>query len=184
MKEFVFVKINFCRAKSIKIGYNKRKGMKGMITLTKMGRPKSENPRSFTVPEVRLTREEKRMFEMKAGFLGGSTAALIRKAVEAYKPQLQENVCCNQVMNIITQEEEIPFEYGDQAYTFRITNIPMWHCDTCDEIEEDFKLMVAVEKTAKHEFEKYLQTGQEIPKVVEMDFRDMLGIKEPEKVAK
>lgn len=159
------------------------KDLKGMKNMAKRGRPKSDNPRSFTVSEVRLTKEEKRMFELKAGFLGGSTAALIRKAVEAYQPKLQKNVCCGQEMTVVKTTEFFPYTYNGQECMIKITNIPMWHCEVCSEIEQDLMLMAAIEDSTDQKFEALLRSGEQIPDEMNLDFNEMLKVKEPVKIS-
>ncbi|MFD1363138.1 YgiT-type zinc finger protein [Lentibacillus salinarum] len=123
------------------------------------------------------------MFDLKAGFLGGSTAVLIRKAVEAYQPKMQKNVCCGEEMTVIHNTESFPYNYDDKECTIHVTGIPMWECKKCGEVEEDVSLMAAVEKSADQAFEALLKSGDQIPDEMSINFNDMLEVKEPEQVA-
>lgn len=180
----LFLSIIFVVQKNNHFGYNNgkvnEKGLKGMA---KRGRPKSDNPRSFTVPEVRLTKEEMRMFTLKAGFLGGSTAVLIRKAVEEYQPQLQKNECCSREMEVIKDEELFVIEHGNYGCKIKITvkNVPKWRCSECGEIEAGLSLIATLEKVVEQEFESKVNTpGSELPGEIELDFEKMLQLKEPQ----
>jgi len=148
--------------------------------MARRGRPKSDNPRSFTVPEVRLTREEIRMFKLKAGFFGGSTAALIRRAVGEFRPQLQENACCGDPMEVVHTEESYPFSVGDENYTVTVRNIPIWRCRKCGEMEVDVMLMAAIEEVAAEEFEHRLMNGEKIPVELTLDFDELLSVEAPQ----
>jgi len=148
--------------------------------MARRGRPKSDNPRSFTVPEVRLTREEIRMFKLKAGFFGGSTAALIRRAVESFTPQLQENVCCGEAMEVVNTEESYPFSVGDENYMVTVKNIPVWRCRKCGEIEVDLMLLAAVEEVVTEEFEQMLLNRKNIPGETVLDFNELLHTGAPQ----
>ncbi|MBO8172258.1 MAG: hypothetical protein H0Z33_10240 [Bacillaceae bacterium] len=180
----VFVSVdNFCRAKNNHFGYNKgkvnEKGLKGMA---KRGRPKSDNPRSFTVPEVRLTKKEMRMFTLKAGFFGGSTAALIRKAVEAYEPRLQKNECCGKEMEVMKEDESFVFKHGNHECKITVKNVPKWRCSKCGEVEAGLSLIAAIEKVVEQEFESRINTpGSQVPDEITLNFDEMLQIKEPQR---
>lgn len=120
------------------------------------------------------------MFDLKAGFLGGSTAVLIRKAVEAYQPTLQKNVCCGEEMTVIHNTESFPYTYGNQECIFHVTDIPMWKCQQCGEVEEDVTLMAAVEESTDQVFESLLNSGDKIPEEMHLSFDEMLEKREPE----
>jgi YgiT-type zinc finger domain-containing protein len=132
------------------------------------------------VPEVRLTREEMRMFKLKAGFMGGSTAALIRRAVESYTPQLQENVCCGEAMEVVKTDESFPFTVGNDKHMVTVKNIPVWRCRKCGEMEEDLMLIAAIEEVAAEEFENRLFNRETIPDEIVMDFNEMLHAGDPQ----
>lgn len=149
--------------------------------MRKRGRPKSKNPRSFTAPEVRLTKEEMRMFTLKAGFLAGSTATLIRNAVETYEPKLMKNECCGKEMAVIKDKETFEFSYEDRKCQITVTNVPKWRCEHCGEIESALSLIAAIEKVVEQEFESMLSESQ-VPDSITMDFNEMLQIKEPQQV--
>lgn len=150
--------------------------------MPRMGRPKSKNPRSFTVPEVRLKKGEMQMFQIKAGFTGGSTAALIRKAVAAYQPELQENHCCGEKMKVIRSTDVFTHTYGDQECKIYVHNIPMWKCVKCEGIEDGLSLMAGIEEAVELEFESLLKSGATIPDEINRDFNELIEDKEPETV--
>lgn len=123
------------------------------------------------------------MFTLKAGFLGGSTAALIRKAVEAYEPKLQKNECCGKEMEVFKNKESFVFQYGDSECKITVKNIPKWRCNQCGEIEAGLSLMAAIEKVIEQEFESKLNTrGGQVPGEITMDFNELLQIKEQQMV--
>lgn len=145
--------------------------------MEKRDRPKSDNPRSFTVPEVRLTKEEQRMFILKAGHFGGSTAALIRKAVEAYDPKMPENQCCGRNMEVFEDEVEFPFRYGDNECVVIVKNVPTWRCNQCGEVEMGLSIAASAEKIAEQEFESFLydrDKSKNIPDEITLDFNQLM----------
>lgn len=146
----------------------------GRQNMAKKGRPKSENPRSFTIPEVRVTKEEKNMFALKAGFLGGSTATLIRKAVEAYQPQLQPSKCCGVEMKIIKETEEFQFRFGDSEYTVTVENIPHWKCVKCGTVKGGLFLLAAVEDVIEQKMFDFIKSRRSIPKSITFDFEKLI----------
>ncbi|HEX6923639.1 MAG TPA: hypothetical protein VF149_07430 [Bacillales bacterium] len=139
------------------------------------GRPKSENPRAFTVPEVRVTREEQRMFDLKAAlYAGNSTAKLIRSAVKKYHQQLPDESCseCGKKMSVMKQSESYEITVADQKYHIKVMNIPIHTCSSCKLVNENVYLMAALEEVVENEVFHYLKHRQPIPP--EISFQNLL----------
>lgn len=107
------------------------------------GRPESENPRSENLPKARLTKEENRMLKMKAAIdTNGNMSEFIRKAIEAYVPQLPKDggQCyeCGSVLKRTTYDrtfEDIPTI---------VKNIPGYRCQSCNALETDLAVEAEV----------------------------------------
>lgn len=146
-----------------------------------MARPKLENPRSFTIPETRVTREEKRMFKIKAAlFTNGSTARLVREAVEKFKGEIPTTTCssCRKEMQIHFVSEVFPFDIAGKEHQINLKEIPIYKC-TCGNEEEDLRLFAAIEEELGEEVHWRLNNRKELPDELNF-FNDFLKLKKEE----
>ncbi|GGK22515.1 hypothetical protein GCM10010965_14290 [Caldalkalibacillus thermarum] len=117
------------------------------------------------------------MFELKANlFFGGSTAELIRQAVQAYKDRIKEMDCphCGRKMKIDFFEEVMYADVGDQRVEILVTNIPKHVCHPCERMVENLKLMVAIEEEVDRIIRDCLRNKKAFPK--QIDFLDLIGM--------
>jgi hypothetical protein len=148
-----------------------------------VARPKSENPRSFTIPEVRVKREEKLMFDLKANlFFGGSTAELIRQAVQVYKDRLKEQDCphCGKKMEIDFYEEVMYADINDERVEILVTNIPRHLCHSCERMVVGLKMMATIEEEVDRVIRDCLRNREPFPE--QIDFLDLIGMGKEELV--
>lgn len=145
--------------------------------MAKVGRPKSNNPREFTVPEIRVTREENRMIKLKAAlYAGNSIAKFLRMAAEKYKEELPVKKClCGGEMKVVFDAETFDYEIADEKVSVKVNNIPMYKCEKCGAMEGNFFLMAALEETIEDEMIKRMREKVKIPK--EIDFESLLEVK-------
>lgn len=141
----------------------------------KVGRPKSDNPRTMTISETRVTWEEYRMITLKSAlYAGGSTAKLIRMATEAYQGEVRQQQPCSACGNTMQATEgtsNFEFETVSGQRTIRVTGVPCYQC-FCGEQEEDLLVLSALEQTLSNEVEQWQKKGLAIPK--ELAFSSLL----------
>lgn len=128
----------------------------------------------FTIPGMEITEEEKNRFILKAGFFGGSIPALIRKAVEAYQPQLQPNECCGEKMAVIKDKEKLTYKFGDRKYFVTVENIPFWNCRKCGKVEGGLSLMAAIEEVIEQKLMDKMRKREPIPSSITFDFEKLI----------
>jgi len=138
------------------------------------GRPAIDYSFLFAIPGMKMTREEKNKITLKAGFFGGSIPALIRKAVEAYQPQLQPNKCCGKKMDVIKDKEQLPFKFGDNKYLVTVENIPFWKCRKCGTVEGGLSLMAAIEEVIEQKLMDKMRKREPIPSSITFDFEKLI----------
>lgn len=143
--------------------------------MAKVGRPKSDNPRSFTIPEVRVTREEYRMVKLKADlYSNGSTAGLIREAVKRYAGSIPEQTChkCSKIMEIESSTEEYEFDVSGQIHSVKVKNVPTYSCRACRVKLGDLRLYADLEEAVEDEIFHRLNARKSLPD--EIDFYDFI----------
>lgn len=149
----------------------------GGIEVAKVGRPKSANPRCLTIPEVRVTREEYRMFKLKAAqYASDSTAKLIRNAVKAYEIVIEEACQCGTMMKESKGTEQHKFQLGEIEHYITITNIPVYQCPACDLEERNLFLFATLEEIIEEEVDWRVKNRLPLP--TEIDFNDLVQAKE------
>ncbi|WP_028987563.1 hypothetical protein [Thermicanus aegyptius] len=145
--------------------------------MAKVGRPKSNNPREFTIPEIRVTKEENRMIKLKAAlYAGNSVAKFLRMAAEKYKEELPDEKClCGGKMKVVLDTETFDYEIADEKVSIKVNNIPMYKCENCGKMKENLFLMAALEEAIDHEIIRSMRERQKIPE--EIDFQSFLEVK-------
>lgn len=145
--------------------------------MAKVGRPKSANPRSLTIPEVRVTREEYRMFKLKAAqYANDSTAKLIRNAVRVYETVIKKECKCGTEMDGIEVMEQYTFHIGDNEHIVTVSNIPAYQCSACNLVERNLFLLATLEEIVEEEVDWRLKNRLSLP--TEIDFNDLVQAKE------
>lgn len=135
--------------------------------------PKSEESRSFTVPEVKVTREEKRMFELKAALYSGNTQSLIREAVNRYEGVLPSVNCrCGQVMKKVKTTKEYEFDVAGRKQVVKVYNVPAHECGTCEKTTFDLMFLAKLEEVIGDEVLYRLNDRQPLPD--EIDLCDLI----------
>lgn len=141
----------------------------------KVGRPKSDNPRTMTISETRVTWEEYRMIALKSAlFAGGSTAKFVRMAAEAYQGEVRQHQPCSVCGNtMVVTEGTVSFEFETVSghLAISVTDVPHYQC-ACGEKEEDLLVLSALEQTLSHEVEQWQKKGMPIPE--ELPFASLL----------
>lgn len=141
----------------------------------KVGRPKSDNPRTMTISEIRVTWEEYRMITLKSAlYAGGSTAKLIRMATEAYQGEVRQHQpcsACGKTMAVIESVASFEFDTILGHRTIRVTGVPHYLC-MCGEVEEDLLVLSALEQTLSSEVEQWQK--KELPIPNELSFSSLL----------
>jgi YgiT-type zinc finger domain-containing protein len=128
------------------------------------GRPKEKNPRSFILPSIRLKGDEVFMFKIKAAIAAnGNMSLFIRKAVQAYKPQLpEEGGSCFECGGTLKRST---YDTGLEDIGSVIKNIPAYKCENCGSVEMD----LAVEAAIGEFLESFKQKGIPIPKEINVN---------------
>ncbi|NHN33326.1 hypothetical protein [Paenibacillus agricola] len=144
----------------------------------KAGRHKSENPRTFDLPKTRLTREERRMIELKAvmhskGNMAEYIRDLVLKDTRIPKP-LSTCLCGSTSLKIIYKDEEREVNVGDQDLTLTLTGVPRSECSTCGRIIGDMRLAAKLETVLDEEILWRVNNHHIIPKQIE--FNELITI--------
>jgi hypothetical protein len=153
---------------------------KGAYKMAKRpGRPKSNNPRSFTIPEIRMNREEYIMTVLKAAlYHGGSTAALMRHAVRTYTKEIPVITCstpgCGGEMQVIYRDEEFSYDVAGSQHIVKVNKVPAYQCRDCGAIEENLILMANLEELVGDELHWRLNHREDLPS--EICFTDFSNI--------
>lgn len=134
--------------------------------MSRVGRPKSDNPRNKTISETRVTREEYRVIHIKSAlYAGGSTAKLIRNAVEAYEGKIREETACKcgKTANLQLGNESFWFNTSRGEREIIVTGVPQYHC-SCGEVLGDLIVSAAIEEELSALVEECLKKNIPIPK--------------------
>lgn len=145
----------------------------------KVGRPYSDNPRAYFIPETRMTREESRMVTLKAAlYSGGNKAEFIRQAANRFEGDIKTLPCmetgCAGTMHPVTTDDYHNIKVGDEQYQIVLHGMPVFQCDVCETREMDMNFTAEVEKAIDNEIEWRLQHRQPVPK--EIDFHDLITV--------
>lgn len=146
--------------------------------MSKVGRPKTDNPRNMTISETRVTREEYQMVTLKSAlYAGGSTAKLIRNAIEAYEGKVREETTCTcgKIAKLQYSNETFWYETGSGEHEIVVTNVPKYQCN-CGEILGDLIVSAAIEEVLLNEVEECLRKNIPLPKQV--DLQSLLRIEQ------
>ena len=128
------------------------------------GRKKANNPRSFTLPNIRVKEDEVLMVKMKAAVAAnGNMSVLIRKAVEAYKPQLPEKGgSCHECGGTLGRGA-YDAKFDDAGVVVR--NIPAYKCENCGSTEYDLAVEAAVDEL----LESFKEKGFPVPPEIDVN---------------
>lgn len=144
----------------------------------KVGRPESDNPRTFDLPNIRLNREEKRVTLLKACLHnGGNVSAYIRELIinDHREPKpLVSCSCGSHSLHITHTDEERIINLGEEERTIRLTDVPRSKCSECGRVLGDLRLSAQIESFLDEEILWRLNNQQEIPEI--MAFDDLLSI--------
>jgi hypothetical protein len=147
----------------------------GMVAMQKKraGRHKSDNPRTFDLSKIRLTREERRMIEIKAILQNnGDMAKYIRDlAIHDNRPPKALSACrCGSTsLHIVYEDEEYPIKVGDEDRILMLKGVPRSVCDECGQVLGDMRLAVKIESAIDEEILWRLNQRRDIPSVMEFD---------------
>jgi hypothetical protein len=184
-KSLFLQRVGFVGAKLTNIGYTKSiLKWKGIIRMNeplklpnKGGRPSLSL--TETLPEVRLTKEEKTMIKLKAClFNGGNVSAYIRRvATEDQReiPPLPSCRCGNKKLKTVFENTtQTVLIHGDVEKVIRILGVPRSFCPECGNTCGNLKLEAGIEEAVDHIVETALHSQQHIP--VELSFAGMAGL--------
>jgi len=104
------------------------------------------------------------MIQMKASIEGVGKSEVIRRAVEAYKPTPQTEICgnCSQVMSPSTTNWEFPLELVDRKHTLVITDVPVMKCN-CGEVSHSLDFEISVDELVDQLAKDALRYQKEVP---------------------
>lgn len=146
--------------------------------VNKGGRPQSDNPRTFSLPEIRLTREEKRMIQMKAQLHnGGNVSAYIRDLAinDNRSPKPIETCSCGcETLHIVNEDQQLLLDVAGTDRSLTLKGVPRSQCKDCGQIMGDFLLDVQIESVIDEEMLWRLNHRQPIPD--EMEFDELLSV--------
>jgi hypothetical protein len=137
--------------------------------MSKVGRPKADHPRNFTLPAVRVNREENRMFKLKAGiYANGSLAKFSRMAMEAYREKIPETVeIAGRIGRLQFGSEVYSVKVGNEAYAVTVTNIPEYVMDD-GEIVSDLMLRASIEEEVEQSVLECVQNRRPVPGTIDL----------------
>lgn len=143
----------------------------------KVGRPHSKNPRSYVVPETRMTREEYRMVTLKAAmYTGGNTAEFIRLASKKFEGEMKTLPCmeqgCAGTLHSVKADDFHTFKIGDKEHEIVLRGMPIFECDICQIREIDVNLAAEVERAVDDEIGWRIQHRRSVPD--ELDFIELI----------
>lgn len=145
--------------------------------MVRTGRPRSVNPRSFTIPEVRVTREEKIMINLKAALNHMTVADLIREAVKKMDVDIpKEDKCpyCGERMELVFSDLEHQVTVADKPHNVTIENVPHYKCTNpkCGKELGDLHLAAVCEKAVEDEI--YYCLNNRLPLPTRMDLKKFI----------
>jgi len=144
----------------------------------KAGRHKSENPRTFDLAKIRLTREERRMIEMKAIlFNNGNMAEYIRDLAifDTRSPKPLPSCSCGSTsLHTIYKDEERIVNVGEEDHTLVLKGVPRSKCNECGKTLGDMRLAVKLETVLDEEILWRLNNHRVIPDQIE--FEELISI--------
>lgn len=137
--------------------------------MSKVGRPKADHPRNFTLPAVRVNREENRMFKLKAGiYANGSLAKFSRMAMEAYREKIPETVeISGRIGRLQLGSEVYTVKVGNESYSVMVTNIPEYVMDD-GEIVSDLMLRASIEEEVEQWVLECVQNCHPVPETIDL----------------
>jgi len=137
--------------------------------MSKVGRPKADHPRNFTLPAVRVNREENRMFKLKAGiFANGSLAKFSRMAMEAYREKIPETIeLAGRTGHLRYGSEVYTVEVGNEIYTVTVTNIPEYIFDDGETVS-DLMLRASIEEEVNEMVLECIQNRRPVPEAIDL----------------
>ena len=147
--------------------------------MAKRGRPKAENPRSYTLSEVRVTREEQRMAKLKADlYFNGSTAELLRKSIKEFKSEIPiKNPYCPECdsseVSVVFVDETDTFTVADIEHEVTVKGVPATQCTNCGAVYKDLRLSTDLWKEVNEEIVYRLNARK--PLMKEVHFNDLLN---------
>ncbi|MDP5276173.1 hypothetical protein [Chengkuizengella axinellae] len=135
--------------------------------MSKVGRPKSSNPREFHLPDIRLTREEKRMIELKAILHEkGNVSQYIRSLVENDRREvtpLKSCSCGSTDLKVVYKDDIKHVDIGGSSFEIPLKSVPYNECNECGEELGDLRLHAKIDEIVDEEVTHRLNHKLPVP---------------------
>lgn len=137
--------------------------------MSKVGRPKADHPRNFTLPAVRVTKEEERMFKLKAGiYANGSLAKFSRMAMEAYREKIPDTIeVAGRTGHLRYGSEVYNVEVGNETYTVTVTSIPEYVFEDGETVS-DLMLRASIEEEVEQSVLECVRNRRPVPGTIDL----------------